>query len=153
MAVNTILLSDFTDPRFRTAFQSYFTEIGFSIKDWDGLFQEMDEEGNNRAFLLLDEDSEAQGFLQFQMTGFSNWFFEEPFGFIREFWVSPAYRRQGYGKMLLHLAEAYFVEHGAFRSVLTADDAVEFYLANGYEKALGIQAKNKMEVLVKALSA
>ena len=87
------------------------------------------------------------------MTGFSNWFFEEPVGFIREFWISPAYRRQGYGKMLLHLAEAYFVEHGAFRAILTADDAAAFYRAGGYENAPGIRAKNKMEVLVKALSA
>ena len=54
--------------------------------------------------------------------------------------------------MLLHLAEAYFVEHGAFRSVLTSDAAsVEFYLANGYENAPGIQAKNKMGAQVKIL--
>lgn len=152
MAFNTILLSDFTDPRFRAAFQAYFDELDISVKDWDGLFREMNSEGNNLACLLPDDEGGTLGFLQFQLTGFSNWFFEEPFGFIREFWVHPAHRRQGYGRMLLHLAEAYFVEHGAYRSVLTADDAVAFYLANGYQKAPGIRAKNKMEVLVKKLS-
>ena len=152
MAINTILLSDFTDPRFRAAFQAYFGEIGISVKDWDGLFREMNEEGNNLAYLLLDEEENLLGFLQFQMTGFSNWFFEEPFGFIREFWVHPAHRRQGYGKSLLRAAETYFSEHGAYRSILTSDDAVAFYLANGYEKAPGIQAKNEMEVLVRNLS-
>ena len=152
MTVHTILLSDFTDPRFRCAFQSYFAELSISVRDWDGLFREMNEEGSNLAYLLLDESGETLGFIQFQTTGFSNWFFEEPFGFIREFWIAPAYRRRGYGKMLLHLAEAYIMEHGAHRAILTADDAVSFYLANGYEKAPGIRAKNKMEVFVKTLT-
>lgn len=149
MAFNTILLSDFTDLRFQAVFQMYFTELGISVRDWDGLFQEMNDEGSNRAYLLLDDVGGTLGFLQFQLTGFSNWFFEEPFGFIREFWVHPAHRRQGYGRMLLHLAESYFVEHGADRAVLTADDAVAFYLANGYTIAPGIRAKNKMAVLAK----
>jgi len=152
MTANIILLSDFTDPRFRTAFQTYFTELDIRVSDWDGLFREMNEDGNNLAYLLLDEGGGMLGFLQFQMTGFSNWFFEEPIGFIREFWIDPAYRRQGYGKALLRLAEAYFEEHGAYRSILTADNAVAFYLANGYGKAPGVKAKNHMEVLVKNLS-
>ena len=148
MGANAILLSDFTDPRFQDAFRVYFAELGISVSDWDGLFREMNEEGNNLAYLLED----GTGFLQFQMTAFSNWFFEEPFGFIREFWVHPALRRQGYGSRLLELAEGYFVERGAHRAVLTADPgAVEFYLVRDYQKAPGITAKNKMEVLTKAL--
>lgn len=152
MAVNTIFLSDFTDCRFRTAFQAYFAELDISVKDWDGLFLEMNADHTNLACLLLDDANVAAGFLQFQISEFSNWFFREPFGFIREFWIAPAYRRQGYGKKLLHLAESYFLEHGAYRSLLTADDAVPFYLANGYQRAPGIQANNKMEVLVKTLN-
>ncbi|MBD5154868.1 MAG: GNAT family N-acetyltransferase [Oscillibacter sp.] len=152
MVINTFLLSDFTDPRFRAAFQAYFSEIDVSVKDWDGLFREMNEEGNNLAYVLLDEEENLLGFLQFQMTGFSNWFFEESFGFIREFWVHPAHRRQGYGSMLLSMAEHYLAEHGAHRAVLTADDALDFYLVRGYKKAPGIRAKNKMEVLVRSLS-
>ena len=50
------------------------------------------------------------------------------------------------------MAEDYFVEHGARRSILTADDAVAFYRANGYSIASGISARNKMDVLVKNLS-
>lgn len=153
MAANVIFLSDFTDPRFQAAFQTYFCDLDISVKDWDGLFQEMNEEGNNLACLLLNEEGTVSGFLQFQMTAFSNWFFEEPFGFIREFWVAPALRRRGYGSRLLAQAEDYFLEHGAHRVLLTADpDAVDFYLARGYEKAPGIQAKNKMEVFVKTFN-
>lgn len=153
MSVNTILISTFDDPRFRAAFQAYFAELGIAVKDWDGLFREMDEEKADLAYLALNGDGDAVGFLQFQLTAFSNWFFEEPFGFIREFWVAPAYRRQGHGTTLLDLTEAYFVERGARRALLTADpDAVDFYLARGYEKAPGIRAKNDMEVLVKTLA-
>lgn len=153
MAVSTILLSDFTDPRFRAAFQTYFAGLGISVKDWDGLFQEMNDEGTNRACLLLDSGGEVLGFLLFQVTAFTNWFFEEPIGFIREFWVSPAHRRQGYGGQLLREAETYFAAHGAFRSILTADAATGFYLARGYRSAPGVRAKNKMEVLTKILPA
>lgn len=151
MSVNTILLSEFTDLRFRAALQTYFAELGITVKDWDGLFREMDEDKTNRAYLSLDEGGGAVGFLQFQLTAFSNWFFEEPFGFIREFWVAPGYRRQGHGRVLLRMTEDYFAAHGAYRSILTADDAVGFYLANGYERTPGVRAKNNMEVLVKTL--
>lgn len=153
MAANVIFLSDFTDPRFQAAFQTYFCELDISVNDWNGLFQEMNEEGNNLACLLLNGEGAADGFLQFQMTAFSNWFFEEPFGFVREFWVAPALRRQGNGSMLLELAEGYFREHGAHRALLTADpDAVGFYLARGYQRAPGIRAKNSMEVFGKTLA-
>lgn len=152
MPVEPVLLSDFTDPCFRAAFQAYFAELDISVRDWDGLFREMNGEETNRAYLLPDGAGGALGFLQFQLTGFSNWFFEEPVGFIREFWVAPARRRQGIGKALLRLTETYFAAHGAFRSVLTADSAAGFYLANGYKKAPGIRAKNKMDVLVKFLT-
>ena len=151
MSVNTILLSEFTDLRFRAAFQTYFAELGIAVKDWDGLFREMDEDKTNRAYLSLDEGGGAVGFLQFQLTAFSHWFFEEPFGFIREFWVAPGYRRQGHGRVLLRMTEDCFAAHGAYRSILTADDAVGFYLANGYERTPGVWAKNNMEVLVKTL--
>lgn len=151
MPANMIFLSDFTDPRFRTAFQAYFAELGIPVKDWNALFREMEDEGTNHACLLLDGGGETLGFLLFQVTTFINWFFEEPIGFIREFWVSPAHRRQGYGGRLLREAETYFAAHGAFRSILTADDAVEFYSAHGYRRAPGVRAKNNMEVLSKIL--
>ena len=151
MSVYTILISTFDDPHFRAAFRAYFTELGIAVKDWDGLFREMDEDKTNRAYLSLDEGGGAVGFLQFQLTAFSHWFFEEPFGFIREFWVAPGYRRQGHGRVLLRMTEDYFAAHGAYRSILTADDAVGFYLVNGYERTPEVRAKNNMEVLVKTL--
>lgn len=152
MSVYTILISTFDDPHFRAAFRAYFTELGITVRDWDGLFREMDEEKVNLAYLALNEDGDAAGFLQFQLTAFTNWFFEEPFGFIREFWIAPACRRQGYGRTLLRMTEEYFAAHGAYRVLLTADPgAVGFYLARGYREAPGVTAKNQMAVFSKAL--
>lgn len=150
MAVQTILLSQSADSRFRQAFQTYFDELGVQVSDWAGLFQEMDRDRANQIFLLLKEE-EAIGFLQFQITKFSNWFFEEPFGFLREFWIAPACRGQGYGKMLLHLVEAHCAARGAHRILLTADDALTFYLGQGYRKTPDITAGNHMEVLSKTV--
>ena len=45
-----------TDSRFRAAFQVYFAELGIRANDWDSLFREMNEEGNN----LRDHDNSQQ---------------------------------------------------------------------------------------------
>ena len=154
MIVNTVFISDFTDIRFRTAFQAYFAELGINVTDWDGLFHEMDgdKNGKNFALLMTDDSNHAVGFLQFQINVFSSWFFREPFGFIRELWIHPSCRGQGFGTELLHKAERYFANNGVYKAVLTSDSAEAFYLTNGFEKAPGIKAKNKMEVLIKNIS-
>lgn len=151
MDANATLISDFTSPLFREAFQAYFRELGIHVSDWDGLFREMNEEQSNLAYLLSGKDGGVIGFIQFQLTSFTNWFFEEDVGFIREFWINPACRRLGHGTTLLDMAERYFVGHGAYRAVLTADDAVGFYLGKGYQKTPGMKAKNRLEVLTKGL--
>ena len=49
MITKDILISDFTEPRFMDAFKLYFKEWDIQITDWDGLFREMNESGENRA--------------------------------------------------------------------------------------------------------
>ena len=146
-----VLISDFSDVLFKTAFQAYFSELGIAVKDWDGLFREMNEEGGNQAFIRIAEDESIVGFIQFKPIEFTSWFFEEPRGFIREFWVKAEYRNSGHGAGLLRLAESYFREHGMYTSILTTDTAEWFYLKHGYRKAPGCKAKNNNEVFVKQL--
>lgn len=149
-----VLISDFTDPVFQAAFKRYFGEIGVNVRDWDGLFQEMNA-GNgdekNAAYLRTAEDGSVIGFIQFVPIRFTSWFFEETFGFIREFWVAEAFRSQGNGAELLALAERYFLEHGICTSILTTDTAERFYERHGYIRACGCRAKNRDEVFVKRL--
>lgn len=149
-----VLISDFTSPVFRAAFQQYFEEIGMKIKDWDGLFQEMnrgDDGERNAAYVRLSADGGVIGFLLFIPIRFASWFFEETCGFIREFWVAETFRGQGHGSELLSLAERYFLEHGIYTSILTTDTAGRFYERHGYRKAAGCSAKNKDEAFVKRL--
>ena len=147
-----LLISDFSDARFQEAFQAYFKELGINVKNWDGLFQEMTEDGNT-ACLRLAEDGGTIGFIQFKPISLTNWFFEEKAGFIREFWVAEAHRGQGHGSALLGLAEACFMEQGIRRILLTTDSAPAFYEKHGYRKTPGIQAKNHDDVYVKELPA
>ena len=147
-----MLITDFSDPVFQKAFQLYFAELGIHIKDWDGLFREMTEDGNS-AWLRRSENGSVIGFIQFKPIALTNWFFEEKAGFIREFWVAEAYRKQGHGSALLGLAEGYFMEQSIQRILLTTDTAPAFYEKHGYRKNPGIQAKNHDDVYTKELLA
>lgn len=146
-----VLISDFSDPLFQSAFKMYFTELDIPVRDWDSLFREMNDEGGNLAFVRMDGNGSVVGFIQFKPIQFTSWFFEETCGFIREFWVSEAYRNAGHGTELLRLAEEYFREHGMYTSILTTDTAERFYLKRGYQRAHGCKAKNKDAVFVKRL--
>ncbi|MBR6321509.1 MAG: GNAT family N-acetyltransferase [Lachnospiraceae bacterium] len=136
------LTSDFTDPGFQAAFRQYFTELGITVANWDGLFAEMNGEGDNEAYVRTAEDGSVVGFIQFKPIRFTSWFFEESCGFIREFWIAEAYRNLGHGSELLALAETYLQKKGFCTFVLTTDTAEAFYLRHGYRKAPGMKAKN-----------
>ena len=149
-----ILISDFIDPVFQGAFRQYFMEVGIHVKDWDGLFREMNEgnEGEkNAAYVRKGPDGSAIGFILFIPIRFTSWFFEETCGFIREFWVTEESRGRGHGGELLALAEQYFLEHGICTSILTTDTAERFYERHGYVRAPGSRAKNQDDVFVKRL--
>lgn len=148
------LITDFTDPAFQAAFRQYFAELGISVKDWDGLFQEMNGEiggGKNAAYVRTPADGGVIGFIQFIPIRFTSWFFEETRGFIREFWVAEPFRGRGHGAQLLALAERHFLERGICTAILTTDTAERFYERHGYVRAHGCEAKNKDEVFVKRL--
>ena len=148
------MITDFTDPVFQAAFKQYFAELGINVKDWDGLFQEMNAEvggKKNVAYVRTATDGSAIGFIQFVPIQFTSWFFEETLGFIREFWVAEAFRGRGHGSELLTLAENCFLECGICTAILTTDTAGRFYERHGYVRACGCRAKNKDEVFVKRL--
>lgn len=149
-----VLITDFTDPVFQAAFKQYFAELGINVRDWDGLFQEMNAGSGgekNAAYVRTAADGSAIGFIQFVPIRFTSWFFEETLGFIREFWVAEAFRGRGHGTELLTLAERYFLEHGIYTTILTTDTAERFYERHGYVRACGCRAKNEDEVFVKRL--
>lgn len=148
------LIFDFSDPVFQAAFQQYFAEMGVTVRDWDGLFREMDEgnEGEkNAAYVRMAAGGGVIGFILFIPIRSTSWFFEETRGFIREFWIAEEFRSRGHGSELIALAERYFLERGICSSILTTDTAERFYERHGYAKASGCRAKNKDDVFVKRL--
>lgn len=151
MSFKNLLTSDFTLPEFKTAFKRYFAELQISVTKWDELFAEMNNEGRNFAYLRLDESNRVVGFIQFTEIAFSSWFFETKMGFIREFWIDPAYRSAGHGSELLRCAEEYFADKGIYKIILTTDTAERFYLCRGYQRDPDISAKNKDDVFIKNL--
>ena len=108
------LISDFSDSLFQAAFKQYFSELGLHIRDWDGLFREMNADGGNLAFVRTSESGNVIGFIQFKLLKFTC-------GFIREFWVADEYRNQAHGSALLALAEEHFLKNGIYTSILTTD--------------------------------
>ena len=146
-----ILITDFTNVDFQNAFKLYFDELGVTVKQWDKLFAEKNEEKDNFAYMRFSEKDQIVGFIQFQPITLSNWFFNSTMGFIREFWIAKEYRNNGNGKDLLKLAETYFINNGIFKSILTTDTAPEFYEKYGYVKDMAVSAKNQDDVYIKAL--
>lgn len=148
------LITDFLDPRFQRAFQRYFAELGIQVRDWDGLFREMNE-GNeqekNAAYVRQGPEGGVIGFIQFVPIRFTSWFFEGTCGFIREFWVAEEYRGRGHGSALLAKAETWFVGRELHAAILTTDTAEAFYQRHGYAKASGCVAKNGDDVFLKSL--
>lgn len=145
------LISDFSAILFQKAFQQYFSELGINVTDWEGLFKEMNDEGDNSAFVRVTEEGKIIGFIQFKPIKFTSYFFEETYGFIREFWIAEEYRNAGHGTALLRLAEKYFCGEGIFTSILTTDTAERFYERHGYIKTPGCKAKNQDDVFIKSL--
>lgn len=145
------LISDFSAPLFGEMFRQYFSELGITVKDWPGLFSEMNAEGDNLAFARTAQDGSPIGFIQFKPITFTSWFFEEPCGFIREFWIAETYRSAGHGSALLALAEKHFAEKGICMLILTTDTAEEFYRKHGYRKIPECKAKNHDAVMGKRL--
>ena len=54
------VITDSLNPLFQEAFKAYFDELGVSIKDWDGLFQEMKDQPGNVVILKLADTSQQE---------------------------------------------------------------------------------------------
>lgn len=145
------LILNFTHPGFRRAFQAYFGELGYPVKDWEGLFREMNTDGRGNRAVLRMAGEDTVGFIQFCPMELESWFFTKKAGFVREFWVAPAYRGQGHGRALLQSAEAWLKGQGASLILLTTDTAPGFYEHLGYRADPGFRARNQDAVYRKEI--
>ena len=150
MSYKDFVINDFLDEKFQIAFKEYFKELGIEVKDWNGLFKEINEDKNTQAIVRMENDN-VIGFIMFQPIVFESWFFEEKCGFIREFWIANECRNLGNGSSLLDKVETYFKNQGIFRTILTTNTANDFYVKHGYKLLKSSIAKNNEAVYVKIL--
>ncbi len=99
----------------------------------------------------------ALAFSQETPFGFSIYHIDDPasdwcnfpgWGFIREFYIAPSYRKNGRGTALAAYTESTLRVMGAPRIYLTADAAVRFWKKCGYRPTSGL-GRNGLEILVK----
>ncbi|HBR31547.1 MAG TPA: hypothetical protein DD733_05650, partial [Clostridiales bacterium] len=64
--VKDLLISDFTNHHFQKAFKLYFDELGINVKDWEALFNEMNDEKDSRAYVRFTDTYDVVGFVQFK---------------------------------------------------------------------------------------
>ena len=151
MSYKDFVINDFLDEKFQIAFKEYFKELGIEVKDWIGLFKEINEDKNTQAIVRMENDN-VIGFIMFQPIVFESWFFEEKCGFIREFWIANDYRNIGHGSNLINQVESYFKKQEIFRTILTTDTAKDFYFKHGYHLQKSAKAKNGDDVYTKMLN-
>ena len=147
-----LLINEFNNRFFQQVFKEYLKELDMEVHDWDTLFVSMNSQGGNLAYLLFN-NGECLGFIQFRIEQTEHWFITEKFGFIREFWIRPDDRNNGFGKTLLKKAEEYFVEQGICKTLLTTDTAAAFYVKNGYKEVKSYKALNDDSVYSKNLDS
>lgn len=148
------LMTDMTDTTVRTAFRTYYEELGVQVTNWEGLFAEITN-SPDCLFVRRNQKGDVIGFLLFAMTEAATaWqsFFTTRLGCIEEFWIAPEHRKQAHGTSLLRLAEKHFVQLGCAYAILTTDTAPKFYEKQGYKLQKGIRAKNNADVYVKPLT-
>ena len=131
-----IFVENFESEPFMTAFKTYFCEISESERNWPMLFRQMNAEKDVTKAIMRFDGNTVVGFIMFCPIRLSCPFFTEEYGYIRELWVSPAYRRAGNGEQLMELAEQYFSDLGISQIMLKAEPQAEgFYRKLGYAES------------------
>ena len=97
---------------------------------------------------------DAVGFVIYQIDApQSDWCERPGWGLIREMFVAPNWRKQGWGRRLASHAEQALELRGATNIYLTTDDALEFWLSLGYTNTNQICQRNEGLILTKTVAA
>lgn len=93
--------------------------------------------GTGRHWILVlenEEEGTLEGFLEYQIDGPDlGWNYRPGDGFIRESYVVPEYRRQGFARKMAKAAEQGFLQAGVSQVYLTCDNACHIWERLGYE--------------------
>ena len=131
-------LQDNFKDEFAKLFSEYYSELGCD-DDCGHLIDEYILPDLLAGLLRIDlmQDGDALcGFVIYQKDDIDNdWNFKEGWGDIREIYISPEFRKRGYGKFLLYTAEMKLKERGVNRAYcLPYASSVPFFIACGYTR-------------------
>jgi GNAT superfamily N-acetyltransferase len=121
---------------FKKLFTDYYEELDCD-EDIDHLLDEYviaDYKAGLIYIDLLDDGENTVGFVIYQIDGDDNeWNFKKGWGDIREIYITPSARGDGFGKFMLYSAETKLLEKGVKKIyALPFEDAEPFFTACGY---------------------
>ena len=149
-------LTNVKTEEFEKVFREYFIEEGINLRPDTTVFDEMQKgiEEHGVKILTIRKDDKLIAFIMYQiikMTALDE-FFKQKLGFIREFYVIPSERGNGYSKVLTQNVEEYFKRHEVDRIILNAEEEVyEFYFKQGYYIDETYKSANNLRCLFKDL--
>lgn len=123
---------------FKSLFKNYYEELGCD-ENVDHLLDEYviaDCIAGLVYIDVLDIDGKTAGFVIYQIDSPDNeWNEKQGMATVREIYLLPEYRKNGYGKFMLLSAEMKLNERGAEQSyVLPYDEAAAFFEKCGYKR-------------------
>lgn len=131
--LHTTLIQSAKDPDFMSLFQAYFK--GFSMAAPPAMFDAMDRDIQTHGINILMgyEQGLPIGFCMFQIDTLENpWCMKAGAGDIRELFIVPERRNQGYASVLIDKVKAYFMSQGIHEILLTSDEHASFWKSNGF---------------------
>ena len=143
----------------------YFKEIEshnccakFEVEATFDLNRRVRIQGNRKEmhFELFYCDNELIGFAYYAIdTGTVYGLLEAGYGFVGEFYITPANRRKGYGKLLYEHIEKTLINDGAKYIYLTPNlvTGEPFWTAMGFSDSGKVDPDNKLPIYIKKLAA
>jgi GNAT superfamily N-acetyltransferase len=141
------------DPNLLVSPDPQYTMDEFLLK-WLNSVIDSQCDSDHHLELCYDGDS-LIGFLYGEVDHENPDGFVKPgWGFVREFYVRPAFRRQGYGRAMAERLESLFAADGAKMMYLTPDDITgqPFWAAMGFSETAEIHPDNGEKVWIKEIS-
>lgn len=124
------------------------TTDGQTLKKWaDSILERQKEDG--RILRLCCAEGCLIGFVYGKTDSSGDRGYKKPgYGCIMEFYVSPEYRRRGYGGKMLRFLESFFEKRNVKRMYLTADPVTgkPFWEAMGFVNTKEVSPDNGQEV-------
>lgn len=141
-------------PQLTDLLAAYFPEVASDIPEdivrgkLSDFIDDQHRQGILQISIAFDADT-PMGFSVYQIDKpDSDWCKRPGWGFIREFYIAPEYRKQGLGRQLVRHSEQCLLKMGAKGLYLTSETAIPFWQRCGW-RVTGELCSNDLNILEK----